>query len=94
MYIIKTLFFKGGTEWDHFKRHLAIRIPLIMASAVQIAAKMSHASESIKASVIQRVLQIRGSNYSIEEINQSECEVLKNLGNSLKLHIDHSLICL
>ncbi|XP_062527540.1 uncharacterized protein LOC101742079 isoform X2 [Bombyx mori] len=69
----------SGTEWDHFKRHLAIRIPLIMASAVQIAAKMSHASESIKASVIQRVLQIRGSNYSIEEINQSECEVLKNL---------------
>ncbi|XP_011549705.3 uncharacterized protein LOC105381628 [Plutella xylostella] len=72
--------------WDNYKRQLSKKVPLLMASCVQLAAKMNCAGLQITAKKVKTTLASTGLNYSIQEVIQAEFDVFRSLGFRVPLY--------
>ncbi|XP_030026671.1 uncharacterized protein LOC115444863 isoform X1 [Manduca sexta] len=78
-FYMQSLNYTTKEEWDGFRLLLVSRVPLVIASAIQLTAKMSSMGDRVGVSAIKRVLLTKGINYRTEDILSSEFEVLKTL---------------
>ncbi|KAJ2954546.1 hypothetical protein O0L34_g2830 [Tuta absoluta] len=67
-------------EWESFKQSLASQIPLVMASCVQLAAKMSSVSLQVNANLVRACLLCKGVSCSVDDIIRSEFQVFSTIG--------------
>ncbi|CAG4961997.1 unnamed protein product [Parnassius apollo] len=69
----------GSEEWHTFKMKLTEKMPLLIATCIQLAAKMGSVKAKLNANIIRVGLLCKGANYSIRNINDTEFEVYRTL---------------
>ncbi|CAH2035544.1 unnamed protein product, partial [Iphiclides podalirius] len=66
-------------DWVAYRASLMKRVPLLIATCVQLAAKMCHSGAKVNATIIRSKLIGAGVNFTVDEINATEFEVYSTL---------------
>lgn len=73
-------FFTDSLEFERFQRGLSARIPVLIATCVQIAAKSISAAMSLTATQVCNYLIRKGTKHSIRDIVTWEYHVFQTIG--------------